>query len=32
MRKKYKDKDLIWYMVGEMVKKIGGLGKVVYFM
>ena len=31
MRKKCKDKDLIWHMVSEVVKNIG-LGKVFYFM
>ena len=29
--KKYKDKDLIWHIVGKMVKTIV-LGKVVYFL
>ena len=29
--KKCKDKDLIWHIVGKMVKKIV-LGKVVYFL
>ena len=29
MGKRYKNKDLMWYMVGEMVKK---QGKVAYFM